>query len=100
MNAAKQSMNNSFQFDPDATSPQLNAQGYGTVSPKKLEKVRQNMEMKEAIKFRNNTSNKGYGFHQVVEGEVEDRQHDIPAREEDLPNPYVYNFRTVANNEK
>jgi len=35
-----------------------------------------------------------------VEGEVDVRQHDIPSKEEDLPNPYVYNFRTIANNEK
>ena len=92
-------MNNSFQFDPDSTSAAVNANAYGTVSPKKLEKVRQNMEMRDAMKFRNNTSNKEYGFHQMIENEIEEKQHDIPDKDEDLPNPYVYNFRTIANND-
>jgi len=58
------------------------------------------MEMKDAIKFRANTSNKGYGFEQVVDGEVEEKQHEIPENEADLPNPYIYKYKTIANAKK
>jgi hypothetical protein len=62
LKAGQASMNGSFQFDPDATSAAANAAQYGRPSPKKLEKVRQNMEGRDAIKFRANTNNRGYGF--------------------------------------
>lgn len=34
--------------------------------PAKIERVRQNMEKEDAIKYRANTNNRGYGFEQVL----------------------------------
>ena len=89
-------MNGSFQFDPDTKSAAENVGAYGKPSPKKLEKVRQNMEMKDAIKFRANTNNRGYGFEQLVDKEVEEKHVDVPEDDSKLPNPYVYNYRPAA----
>lgn len=36
------------------------------ISENKLERVRQNMEKEDAMKYRANTNNRGYGFEQAV----------------------------------
>lgn len=58
------------------------------------------MQKKDAIKFRSNTNNRGYGFEQVTEKTVDDHEEPIPDDESQLPNPYHYNFRAEGNKNK
>lgn len=59
-------------------------------SPNKIERVRQNMEKEDAIKYRANTNNKGYGFEQRIRG------HSPPAQPKG-DGLYEYNFRAPGN---
>jgi hypothetical protein len=79
------------------------------VSPNKLERVRQNMEKQDAIKYRANTNNKGYGFEQVIKNsKVGDAGMNRSAQKmnisksanilpESYASPYEYNFRAAGN---
>lgn len=60
----------------------------------KLLKVRDNMEKEDAIKFRANTNNRGYGFVQSVQ-----RNSPLLAQPavEDKVNPYEYNYTAPGN---
>ena len=64
--------------------------------PNKLERVRQNMEKQDAIKYRANTNNKGYGFEQVLGSK------NMPAtvKKETTKldsSPYEYNYKAPGN---
>jgi len=66
------------------------------LSSNKLERVRQNMEKEDAMKFRANTNNRGYGFEQVLEKNnkgVQLLSSKSAANIEQASNPYEYNFR-------
>jgi len=66
-------------------------------SPNKLERVRQNMEKEDAIKYRANTNNKGYGFVQTVNSNSTPStiKKSITKLDEDMP--YEYNYRAPGN---
>lgn len=60
----------------------------------KLLKVRENMEKQDAIKYRANTNNRGYGFDQRM-GHNPPTNKVFPARDD--TNPYEYNFVAPGN---
>ena len=68
-NAGQQAVNTSGYglLDKDSNAPIKNIGAYNEPSPKKLEHVWQNMERRDAIKYRANTNNRGYGFEQVTD---------------------------------
>lgn len=75
-------------------------------NPNKLERVRQNMEKQDAMKYRANTNNKGYGFEQVLGSKKanEGTQHKRQLSKNKSANqvgygssPYEYNFRAPGN---
>lgn len=61
----------------------------------KLQKVRENMEKQDAIKYRANTMNRGYGFDQSIKREGPIVSKSILQRDEN--NPYEYNFVAPGN---
>ena len=61
------------------------------VNQNKLERVRQNMEKEQAIKYRANTNNRGYGFEQVS------KNAQISGAIVSDENPYEYNFKAPGN---
>jgi len=80
-------------------------------SPNKIERVRQNMEKQDAIKYRANTNNRGYGFEQandpkrLQEVSKQNNNHksmlSVSKSANALPNtssnPYEYNFKAPGN---
>ena len=67
--AGQQAVNTSGYnlLDKESNAPIKNLSQYQEPSPKKLEHVRQNMERRDAIKYRANTNNRGYGFEQITD---------------------------------
>lgn len=79
-------------------------------TPAKIERVRQNMEKEDAIKYRANTNNRGYGFEQVsnkhipttVQNKVTSNFRIVNSKSaNDLgsvnQHPYEYNFKAPGN---
>jgi hypothetical protein len=60
----------------------------------KLQKVRDNMEKMDAIKYRANTNNRGYGFEQIINKAPP--EHKVIHRTDEA-NPYEYNFTAAGN---
>lgn len=64
------------------------------VNENRIERIRQNMEKEDAMKYRANTNNKGYGFEQRNGAVPKTIKHQSSKINE---SPYEYNFRAVAN---
>ena len=62
------------------------------VNENKLERVRQNMEKEQAIKYRANTGNRGYGFEQSIK-----KNGVVSTSVLSNDNPYEYNFKAPGN---
>uniref|UniRef100_A0A7S3NZK5 Uncharacterized protein n=1 Tax=Euplotes crassus TaxID=5936 RepID=A0A7S3NZK5_EUPCR len=63
-------------------------------NPNKLKRVRENMEKEDAIKYRANTINRGYGFDQRIK-QTPPQSKIFPHKDE--ANPYDYNFVAPGN---
>lgn len=62
----------------------------------RLERIRQNMEKEDAIKYRANTNNRGYGFEQASVNKSAPSLSNKESMRNDS-NPYEYNFRAQGN---
>ena len=62
------------------------------INKNKLERVRQNMEREDAIKYRANTNNRGYGFEQILKKSGAPSGAIITD-----DSPYEYNFKAPGN---
>lgn len=88
------SLNRSANILSDAQEPETRPIGDSAYHPNKLERVRENMEKPDAIKYRANTNNRGYGFEQSI--------HKSPPATKMIAkqqegNPYEYNFVAPGN---
>lgn len=88
------SLNNSGNILTDQVEPQPRFDPDNPYPLTKLQKVRDNMEKQDAIKYRANTVNRAYGFEQNL-------QKEPPANKRfgnrDESNPYEYNFVAPGN---
>jgi hypothetical protein len=88
------SLNRSANILADGQEAETRPAGDSSYNPTKLQRVRENMERPDAIKYRANTNNRGYGFEQSI--------HKSPPATKiinkvDEVNPYEYNFVAPGN---
>lgn len=67
---------------------------YNDISMTKLQRIKENMDKPDAIRFRANTNNRGYGFEQTISKNGPSGKQVVATGED---NPYNYNYMAPGN---
>eukprot|EP00347_Sterkiella_histriomuscorum_P020195 403338734 len=94
-NLARKSQANKTTLQLGAESQLYNPNQHTSMDHSLLEQVKRNMERPEALRFRNNTGNKAYGFEQTLHKEIPNNMQQNSV--DDSLNYHGYNYSVAGN---